>query len=86
MRILKYVINEKEFPIIFNRETLHSDIYTNAIAAGFVIINFDYTRESFFVKCYGESCELHVESRPIDATIIERYLNESKEDSFGFFK
>lgn len=86
MRVLKYIINDKQFPIIFNKETLHSDIYTNAVAAGFVIINFDYTRDCFFVKCYGESCELQVESRPIDSTIIELYLNKTKEDCIDTFK
>lgn len=75
MKILKYVINDTGLPIIFSVDNLHTDILTKVVAAGFVLIEYDYENEFFFVKCYGESSSLGVSSRVIDTSIVEIHLN-----------
>lgn len=75
MKILKYVINDAGLPIIFSVDNLHSDILTKVVAAGFLIIDFDWQKEFFFVKCYGESSCLGISSRLEDTSIIEIHLN-----------
>lgn len=75
MKILKYVINDVGQPIIFSVDNLHSDILTNVVSAGFVIIDYNYENEFFFVKCFGASSSLGVTSRVIDDEIIERHIN-----------
>ena len=74
MKILKYVINDVGLPIIFSIDILHTDIMTKVVAAGFVIIDYDWEKEFFFVKCYGESSSLGVSSRVIDTSIGEIHL------------
>jgi hypothetical protein len=75
MKILKYVINDTGLPIIFSMDNLHTDILTKVVAAGFVIIDYDWEKEFFFVKCYGGSSCLGISSRAEDTSIIEIHLN-----------
>jgi hypothetical protein len=75
MKILKYVINDTNLPIIFNEDTSHSVLITNVVSAGFVIIDYDYLNDFYFVKCYGGSSSLRISCRVIDDEIIEKHLN-----------
>lgn len=75
MKILKYVIIETGLPIIFSVDNLHTDILTKVVAAGFVIIDYDWEKEFFFVKCYGGSSCIGISSRAEDTSIIEIHLN-----------
>ncbi len=75
MKILKYVINDTGLPIIFSLDNLHTDILTKVVSAGYVIIDYDWEKEFFFVKCYGESSCLGISSRLKDTSIIEIHLN-----------
>lgn len=75
MKILKYVINDVGLPIIFSMDNLHTDIMTKVVAAGFVIIDYDWEKEFFFVKCYGSSPCLGISSRAEDTSIVEIHLN-----------
>ncbi len=75
MKILKYVINDAGLPIIFCVDNLHTDILTKVVAAGFVIIDYDWGKEFFFVKCYGGSSSLGISSRIEDSDIVEKHLN-----------
>lgn len=75
MNISKYVINDAGLPIIFSTDIEYSAILTKVVSAGFVLIEYDYENEFFFVKCYGESSSLGVSSRVIDTSIVEIHLN-----------
>jgi hypothetical protein len=75
MKILKYIINEKKIPILFSTEITHCDVVSNAISAGFLIVNFDTNYNKFLVKCYGESSSLKIKKSNEDETLIENFLN-----------
>jgi len=75
INILKYVINDNNLPIFFNKEITHSEILTSVISAGFLIISFDEIRGKFSVKCFGESSSLDVKVGEEDTDIIEHFLN-----------
>ncbi len=75
MNILKYVVNEKKIPIIFSKEILHSDVMSDAISAGFLIVKFDINYKKFIVKCFGESSSLNIKIADEDENLIENYLN-----------
>lgn len=75
MKVLKYVINENQMPIIFSIETSHTAIFTKVISAGFVCIDYDCLGDCFHVKCYGESTSLGISSRLVDSDIIDKHLN-----------
>ena len=48
MNIWKYVIDDAGLPIIFSVDHQHTDILTTIVAAGYVIINYDYEKDFFF--------------------------------------
>jgi hypothetical protein len=75
MKILKYVINDSSLPILFCVSISHSAIITKVISAGYVIIDFDISKQFFLVKVYGESSSLRIPCRLIDDEIIEKHLN-----------
>jgi hypothetical protein len=50
MNILKYVIDDAGLPIIFSVDHQHTDILTTIVAAGYVIINYDYEKEFFLLN------------------------------------
>jgi hypothetical protein len=76
MKVLKYVINENQVPIIFTVETSHTAIFSKIVSAGFVFIGYDCLNDFFYVKCYGGSTSLGISSRLIDSDIIDKYLNK----------
>lgn len=75
MNILKYVVSEKKIPIIFSKEITHSDVMSDAISAGFLIVKFDRNYKKFIVKCFGESSSLNIKIADEDENLIENYLN-----------
>jgi hypothetical protein len=75
MNILKYVVSEKKIPIIFSKEITHSDVMSDAISAGFLIVKFDVNIPKFIVKCFGESSSLNIKIDDADEYLIENYLN-----------
>jgi hypothetical protein len=75
MKILKYVINDSNLPILFCVSISHSAIITKVISAGYVIIDFDISKQFFLVKVYGQSSSLRILSRLMDDEIIEKHLN-----------
>jgi hypothetical protein len=75
-KILKYIISNETFPILFNTQILHSDISVVVSSAGFVIVNYDKEKNKFFVKCYGESSTLNIGSKKNDNLLIENFLNK----------
>jgi hypothetical protein len=82
MKILKYVIDNKNIPVIFSVDIIHNTILNNANSAGFVIVEFDKTLNKFIAHCYGESTSLNVKSQKDDKLVIENYLN----NHFFFFR
>lgn len=76
MKIVKYVINSNEVPLLFNSRIMHSEAIDKGISAGFAIIDFDVTIDTFKVKCYGGSESLQVGSQEKDCAIIQNYLNK----------
>jgi hypothetical protein len=75
MKILKYVINDANLPILFCMSISHSAIITKVVSAGYVVIDFDVSKQFFLVKVFGESISLRISSRLIDDEIIEKHLN-----------
>lgn len=75
MKISKYVIYSAGLPIIFSVDNLHTDILTKVVAAGFVIIDYDWEKEFFFVSCLGDSSCLGISSRLADTSLVEMHLN-----------
>ncbi len=86
MKLLKYVINDSSLPILFCMSISHSKIITNVVSAGYVIIDFDISKQFFLVKVYGASSSLRISSRLMDDEIIEKHLNGStylEKETFG---
>jgi hypothetical protein len=77
MKILKYVITEKEEPIIFSSDIQHDTILRTCFSAGFLTVIFDVVKNKFMVKCFGESTSLKLKSETKDVLLIENYLNNS---------
>lgn len=75
MNILKYVVNDKKIPIIFSKDITHSEVMSDAISAGFLIVKFDINPQKFVVKCFGESSSLNIKIDDGDKCLIENYLN-----------
>lgn len=75
MKILKYVIDNKNTPIIFSTDLIHNSIVKNANSAGFLIVEFDKAVNKFIAHCYGESSSLNISSKKDDKFLIENYLN-----------
>ena len=77
MNILKYVVGEKKIPVIFSKEITHSDVMSDAISAGFLVVKFDVNYKKFIVKCFGESSSLNIKKADEDESLIENYLNNN---------
>ena len=75
MNILKYVVNNKKIPVIFSKEITHSDVMSDAISAGFLIVKLDKSTPRFKVKCFGESSSLNIKPAEEDEYLIENFLN-----------
>ena len=75
MKVLKYVIGEKNIPIIFSSEIIHNTVVSNANSAGFLIVEYDNILNKFKAMCYGESSSLNIKSELGDKILIENYLN-----------
>jgi hypothetical protein len=54
MKILKYIITDKEEPIIFSSKIQHDTILKTCTSAGFLIVMFDIVNNKFIAKCFGE--------------------------------
>jgi hypothetical protein len=76
MNILKYIITEDNIPIIFSKKIMHDAIIPKAIAAGFLILNYDVDANLFVVKCFGESTTMNLKVSENDEFIIREYLNK----------
>ena len=55
---------------------MHDAIFPKAIAAGFLILNYDVDANLFVVKCFGESTTLNLKVSENDEFIISEYLNK----------
>jgi hypothetical protein len=75
MNILKYVVGFNQIPIIFSKEITHSEVMSDVVSAGFLLIKFDSNEKKFIVKCFGESSSLKAKPANDDKDIIENYLN-----------
>jgi hypothetical protein len=76
-KVLKYVINQNDIPILFSTDILHSDILQEAKSAGFLSVKFVGKKRKYVVKCFGESTSLNLKSDvKHDEVIIEKLFNE----------
>lgn len=80
---LKYVIFNKNTPVIFHEVVAHNEIYggrgKKATSAGFVsLVPISYGRKGFINSTvYGESISLGLKNNgDEDNEIIERFLND----------
>lgn len=76
MKIVKYVIKSDGIPLLFNARIMHSEAIDKGVSAGFAIIDYDVTIDTFKVKCYGGSESLQISSHEKDCAIIQNYLNK----------
>lgn len=77
--ILKYVIYDFVYPVLFPRGINHSDILFNnkkPTSAGFCKINM--IDGELFIRCFGESLSLKLKSHSEDVDIIKTFIS-SKE-------
>ena len=77
MKILKYIINEKNIPILFSTAITHNEVMQKGQSAGFLIVWYDVQVNKFIVKCFGESTSLKTKICSDDQNIIEHYLNNN---------
>lgn len=76
MKIVKYVISESGIPVLFKTNILHCEMITNALSAGYAIVDYDVLTDRFRVKCYGGSESLKINTDIKDCLIIQNYLNK----------
>jgi hypothetical protein len=76
MKIVEYIINDLGVHTLFKTDILHSDMATNAFSAGYAIISYDLVKDTFGVKCYGESESLKINTNRNNCLIIQNYLNK----------
>jgi len=77
LKILKYIINDTNIPILFSKEIVHDELSLKVKSAGFLIVSYDRLLNKFKAKCFGESSSLNIKANPLeDEQIIEIYLNE----------
>lgn len=75
--VLRYVINEKDSPFLFNKEVLYSEVILDIKSCGFLSIRYDKKEDRFFASCFGDSSFLGLQSSfKNDEIIIERFLND----------
>lgn len=76
MKKLKYIINDRNIPVLFSEEIVHNEVLQKAKSAGFLMIKFDSLKNRFVAKCFGESTSLNIMANVIeDKKIIENFLN-----------
>ncbi|MET0946422.1 MAG: hypothetical protein ABWY22_13500 [Flavobacterium sp.] len=76
MKKLKYIINDRNIPVLFSEEIVHNEVLQNAKSAGFLMISFDSFKKRFVAKCFGESTSLNlIANATEDKEIIECFLN-----------
>lgn len=77
MKIIKYVINDNDIPVLFSTEIIHSEVVQNVKSAGFLSMRYDKNKGRFLAKCFGESTSLKIKSNlKDDEKIIEFFFNE----------
>lgn len=77
MKIIKYIINDNNVPVLFSSEIVHNEVLQNIKSAGFLSIRYDRSKHRFYAKCFGESSSLDLVSDiKSDEKIIESFLNE----------
>lgn len=79
MKIIKYIISDKNVPVLFSNELVHNEVVQNVKSAGFLKISYDKMNQRFSAKCFGESSSLKIIANANqDEQIIEEFLNGSK--------
>ena len=76
MKILKYIINDRNIPVLFSDEIVHNEVLQKVKSAGFLMISYDSFKKRFVAKCFGESTSLNQIANVIEDTkTIENFLN-----------
>jgi hypothetical protein len=73
MKILKYIINKRNMPIVFSPTILHNEILQEGQSAGYITLKLN--NNLFTVKCFGESSTLKIGIADGDEILIEEFLN-----------
>jgi hypothetical protein len=76
MKILKYIINKRNMPIVFSPTILHNEILQEGQSAGYVTLKLNKNNNLFTVKCFGESSTLKIGIADGDEILIEEFLNK----------
>ncbi len=87
IKILKYVIDTTNTPVLFSREQLHDTVRAEAQSAGYLLLRYNHKISTWFVVCcFGESTTLNIKSKPVlDKKIIEGFLKASQTEArFSF--
>lgn len=77
MKILKYVINDNDIPVLFSTELIHNEVMQKVKSAGFMTIKYNSDEARFTATCFGESSSLQIASNAVtDKQIIEDFFNK----------
>lgn len=77
MKIIKYIINDNDIPVLFSTDLIHNEVLQKGKSAGFMIINYNNEEQQFTATCFGESTSLKIASHAAsDKKIIEDFLNK----------
>jgi hypothetical protein len=77
VKIIKYIINDNNIPVLFSADLTHNEVLQKVKSAGFMIINYNKEEGQFTATCFGESTSLKVTSHAAtDKKIIEDFFNK----------
>lgn len=87
LKVLKYVVDMTNTPILFNPNKLHNSVRDEAISAGYLYLRYNQNSGNcFVVGCFGESTTLNVKSNPIlDKKLIEEYIKNTSQNVATIF-
>ena len=86
IKILKYVIDTANRPVLFSRKQLHNTVRDEAISAGYLLLRYNHKISTWFVvSCFGESTTLNIKSNPVlDKKLIEQFLKDISQSEARF--
>lgn len=77
MKLLKYVINDNDIPVLFSTDLIHNEVTQKVKSAGFMTIRYNIDEARFNATCFGESTSLQITSDSLsDKKIIEDFFNK----------
>jgi len=77
MKLIKYIINDNDIPVLFSTELIHNEVIQKGKSAGFMTISYNRDEARFTARCFGESTSLKIAcDKDKDQKIIEDFFNK----------